>query len=137
MTSLLEQMRMNKNNKSLLYYQLLINKGQKKVIKEDKVDDDIKVSRSYDIKVIDKNKINIDIQSAKTRLDVKRRMMMKTLEDTERNNRIVSNTSLDSLKAGFLDSKNKKKYIKNNSVNFKNLSVEEQRSLYKIFLDYI
>ena len=135
--SLLEQMRRKKNNTSLLYYQLLINKGQNKVIKADKVFDDVNVSRNHDIKVIDKNKINLDIQRAKTRLDVDRKMMMKTLEDTERNTRVVSNNSLDSLKAGFLDSKNKKKYIKNNEVNFKNLPVEEQRNLFKIFMDYL
>ena len=135
--SALEKLRLDRNNKSSLYYQLLINKGQRKVIKEDKVGDDVRVSRNYDIKVIDKNKINLDIQKAKTRLDVKRRMMMKQLEDTERNTRIVSNTSVDSIKAGFLDSVNKKKYIKDNAVNFKNLPVEEQRCLYKIFLDFL
>ena len=137
MSSTLEKLRLNRTNRSLLYYQLLINKGQRKEIKEDKVFDDIRVSRNYDIKVIDKNKINLEIQKAKTRLDVDRRMMMKHLEDTERNTRIVSNSSLDGLRAGYLDSINKKKYIKNNSVNFKNLPVEDQRALYKIFLDYL
>ncbi len=135
--SVLDKLRLDRNNKSLLYYQLLINKGQKKVGTEDKVNDDIRVSRNHDIKVINKNKKNQDIQSAKTRLDVKRKMMMKQLEDTERNSRIVSNTSFDGLRAGFLDSKNKKKYIKQNQTNFKNMPVDDQRSLFKLFMDYI
>ncbi len=135
--SVLERMRLNQTNKSLLYYQMLINRGQKKDIKEDKVFDDVKVSRHFDIKVIDKNKKNQDIQSAKTRLDLDRKMMMKTIEDTERNKRIVSNTSLDSIKAGFLDSIDKKKYIKDNSINFKNLPTEDQRYLFKIFMDFL
>ncbi len=135
--SVLARLKRKQVNSSLLYYQLLINKEQGKVIKEDKVSDDVRVSRNYDIKVIDKNKENQEIQSAKTRLDVNRRMMMKQLEDNKKNTRIVSNNSLDGLKAGFLDSVNKEKYIKDNSVNFKSLVVEEQRVLYKLFLDFL
>ena len=134
---MLDKLRRENQNRSLLYYQLLINREQRNVIKEDKVNDDIKVSRSFDIKVIDKNKKNQDIQNAKTRLDVKRKMMMKTDEDNEKSISIVSNTSLDSLRAGFFDSKNKKKYIKQNEVNFKSLEIEEQRTLFKIFMDFL
>ena len=93
--SVLARLKRKQVNSSLLYYQLLINKEQGKVIKEDKVSDDVRVSRNYDIKVIDKNKENQEIQSAKTRLDVNRRMMMKQLEDNKKNTRIVSNNSVD------------------------------------------
>lgn len=128
---------MQKINKSLLYYQLLVNQGQSKMDKDEKVVDDIKASRSYDIKFIQKNNKKQLENMIKTRLDVKRKQERKKPDEPVKNKRIISNNNVDSLKAGFLDSKDKKSYIKNNQENFKSLSSEDQRSLFKIFLDFL
>ncbi len=135
--SLLEKMRRRRDGSSLSYYHSLINREQRETIVEEKVIDDVQVSRSFSHREIEKNKRNEEIQSAKTRLDVKRRMMMKQLEDNSKNQRLVSSKSLNGLIAGFLDSKSKKDYIKLNSTNFKSLATIDQRVLFKIFMDYL
>lgn len=135
--SLLQKLRQDRNSSSLNYYQGLINREQNKTIKEEKVIDDIKSSRSFDVKLIEENKRILEEKKVKTRVELKRKMILKRIDDKKRNVRIISNTSLTDLIAGFLDTKDKSKYIKQNAKNFKELPVEEQRNLFKIYMDFL
>lgn len=135
--SLLQQIRNQKLSKSNRFYNSLLHRNQLSQIREEIVYDDIAVSRSFDIKVIDKNRKNLDDMIIKTSINRKRKMERNKEKDTPKNKSIVNNTSFDGLKAGFIDSKEKEKYIKNNSDNFKALDPCEMKKLFKIFLDGI
>lgn len=135
--NLIEKLRNQRINKSLLYYQMLVNREQKKKRKDEKVFDEVDVSRNHDIKVIQENKKRRAEQIIKTRLDVERKKERKQEEEPKKNKRIITNNNMISLKAGYLDSENKKKYIKDNELNFKNLPTDEQRQLFKIYLDFL
>ncbi len=135
--SILEELRRKRNGKSLNYYQSIINREQSNTIQEERVFDSIKTSRSFDIKVINDNKRKLGDKVVKSRAELKRKMETPKLDDTIKNNRIVQNNTLSSLISGFLDSKNKKKYIKDNRVSFKNLDPVQQRTLFKLYIKYL
>lgn len=135
--SLLLKLRQKRDGNSHNYYQSLIDKGQKQEIPEQEVRDSIKVSRNFDIKVIDKNRENLRNMIVKTDLDRKKAMERRKEKEPKKTNHKIGNVSFDSLMSGLHDSKNKKKYISDNSDNFKTLEVEDQRKLFKVYLDNI
>lgn len=133
--SLLEQLRKRRNGNSLNYYQTLVNRGQKQEIPEQKVRDSIRVSRHHDIKVIDKNRENLREMLVKTDVDRKKAMEKHKAKEPAKTTHKIGNVNFDSMVSGLHDAKNKKQYISSNADNFKILEVEDQRKLFKIFLD--
>lgn len=133
--SLLQQLRRSRNISSLDYYQSLIKNNQRTEIKDDIVTDDVRTSRHYDIKVIMDNKKKLVEKLARTRIDVKRAMEEEMKTEPEKNTRILTTKTMDGMISGLHDSKNIKKFITDNSDNFKELEINEQRTLFKLFLN--
>ncbi len=132
-----ELMRRKRNGKAHNFYQDIINESQQKTLEDEKVVDSIRLSRHHNIKVIDENKKRLNESIVKTKAEVKRKMEMGKAPIVEKNIREVQNTTFDSLISGFLDSVNKKKYIKINKENFKNLDAVQQRTLFKLYISYL
>lgn len=135
--NLLEKIRRRNTDSSLLYYQSIINREQRITTKKEKLKDDVKVSRSFDIKEIDENKKILTEKLIKSRQELQKKMEMAKEPNISKNKRILEFSTLNTLMSGFLDSKNKKGFIKKNSENFKNLEMDEQKILFKLFMDYI
>lgn len=124
----------------LEYYNSLIRRIRRRQMKEERVVDDVKMSRSFDIKKIDENKKRLREMLIKTKIDRERAMEKAKPEEPKKNNNIVTgNTTLNSLISGFLDTKKKdrRKFIKENSDNFKKLDDNEQKILFKMYNDYL
>ncbi len=137
--SLLQQMRMNRNSKAQNYYNSLVARENASgtLPPEEKAFDPTRISRSHNIKVITDNKRKLTDRVIKTRAEVKRKMELPKASEVEKNEREVQNSDLTSLISGFLDSENKKKYIKVNNKSFKGLPSVEQRTLFSLYLKYL
>lgn len=136
MSALLDKLRKRNREKKL---DLLIKKYNRKQIKEDKVEDDVRNSRRYDIKKIEENKTRLNDLITKTNIERKRAIENVKKEEPKKNPHNILNNTYDSLKSGFLDTpKNKRhKFIKRNRKNFKELSSLEQKKLFNIYAKYI
>ena len=131
------ELRRRRADRRTLFYNSLINKNKKKQIKEDIVNDEVKVSRVPFIKIIDENNKRRNEQIIKTQIDRKRAIEEDQKDEPEKNpNELLDNT-FDSLKTGIHDAKDKEDYIHTNRDNFKKLETVNQRILFKIFLDII
>ncbi len=135
--SLLQQMRQKRNSKSLNYYNSILARENQTLPQEERTFDPIRISRNHNIKVINENKKRLGDKVVKTRAEVKRKMELGKAPEVEKNERIVHNESLTALISGFLDSKEKKKYIKKNNKSFKNLDAVQQRTLFNLYMKYL
>ena len=135
--SILQQLKRSRDGTSLNFYHALIQKGKRKEIKDDKVEDDVKTSRSFRIKTIDDNKRKLKDQLVKTQIERKRAMEEQKKPEPPKNLHKIKNDSLTSLVAGLHDAQSKNEYIKDNRENFVNLPIEEQRQLFRIYLDQL
>ncbi len=133
--SLLDKLRKQRNGNTLNYYEAIIKRGQRKEIPEQKVRDSIRVSRHHDIRVIDKNRENLREMLVKTDVDRQKAMKKEEPKEPAKTTHKIGNATFDSLLSGLYDAKNKKQYISSNADNFKTLDKQEQRRLFKIFLD--
>ena len=131
--------RRRNTRKALDFYNGLINQNKQveNTPKEEIVNDDIKISRSFDIKKIDKNKKNLKELLIKTNIDRKRKIEAKKLPDTITNDHDINNASFESLRNGFVTSTKKDKYISKNKEAFKSLRPTEMKKLMKIYLQHI
>lgn len=135
--SLLRELKRQRTDSRMLFYQDIINKNKNRQIKEDRVLDDVKTSRVPFIKVITENERRKQDQIFKTQVDRQKAMEEDKKEEPEKNENILLDDTLETMKAGIHDSKDKNEYVKNNRENFKNLNNEDQRIIFKIFLDLI
>ena len=95
--------------------------------------------RGYNIKKIELNEKHYDELIDKSRNKTDKIKNNPKKEKSKYNLDVIENNNYESLYTGFLDTpKNKRrKYIKKNKKNFKNLLPEEQRLLFKTFYDYL
>ena len=83
--SLLMELRRRRADRRTLFYNSLITKNKKKQIKEDLVNDEIKVSRVPFIKIIDENNKRRNEQIIKTQIDRKRAIEEDMKDEPEKN----------------------------------------------------
>ncbi len=133
----MDALRRKRNSKALNYYNDILARENASIPAEERVFDSIRMSRNHNVKIINENKRRLGDKVVKTRAEVKRKMEMGKAPEVEKNERTVRNNTLTSLISGFLDSKNKKKYIKDNSENFKGLEPIAQRTLFNLYLKYL
>lgn len=98
---------------------------------------EVETNRMTDIKEIEKEQKKVREAIIEKNIKIKKVIEDVEIEDVEKDNNIILNTSLTSLLNGFLSTKEKNKYIKANADNFKSLQPNEQKSLFRIYLTYI
>ncbi len=99
--------------------------------------DIVSMSRSKDIKKIEENEQLLSDNIIKSRVNLMRKMRERKKVNIEKNKHIVINNTFEGMRAGIVDSKDKKKYIEANAETFKNLEINEQKIIFKLFLDYL
>ena len=135
--SLLQQLKRRRTDSRMLFYENLINKNKKRQIKEDLVTDDVLTSRVPFIKIIDENKRRQQDQIFKTNIDRQQVLEEDMKEEPEKNEHPLLDNTIESMRIGIHDAKDKNKYVSANADNFKALSNDDQRKIFRIFLELI
>ncbi len=133
----MDSLRRKRNSRALNYYNDILARENASIPAEERVFDSIRMSRNHNIKIINENKKRLGDKIVKTRAEVIRKMELGKAPEVEKNERTVHNNTLTSLISGFLDSKNKNKYIKDNKVSFKGLEPIQQRTLFNLYMKYL
>ena len=94
-------------------------------------------ARLHNIKIIEENERMVREAIIEKNKHLKRAMEMPKEEDSRKDREIIQNLTLNSMISGFLTSVSKEKYIKANRANFKNLNIQEQQVLFKLFASYL
>ena len=133
----MDALRRKRNSRALNYYNDILARENASIPAEERVFDSVRLSRNHNIKIINENKKRLGDKIVKTRAEVKRKIELGKAPEVEKNERAVQNNNITSLIAGFLDSRDKKKYIKQNSKSFKGLEAVQQRTLFNLYMKYI
>ena len=128
--SYLENLKRNRKNKMLNYYENV-------VLKNKKITDDIENDRLYNIRIIEENQKKMQEEIIKTRQFLAESIKQKKQKPDGGDNHIIQNNNIVSLSTGFLTTENKDDYIIENRKNFKNLNLKEQQNLFKLYYMYI
>ena len=133
--SILDKLRRKKNPRVLNYYNGVVRRNREDKLKQLQFEEEN--AKLHNIKVIEENERRVRDALIEKNKHLKKAMEMPKEEDSKKDIDIIQNVTLNSMISGFLTSISKEKYIKSNRSNFKNLNIQEQQVLFKLFASYI